>query len=91
MITKEKAIEIAKKYLKKNNWNYIFLDEEKVEFEEKVEMYSGKYEDKTKDVFKVIFDVEGHMNPIMYVVYIDTKTSEVLYVLGPHGKIDILQ
>ena len=38
MITKEKAIELAKIYLKKSEWNYIFINEEKVEFEEKLEM-----------------------------------------------------
>ncbi len=91
MITKEKAIEIAKTYLKKNEWNYIFLEEEKVEFEEKVEIYSGKYEDKKRDLYSIMFDMEGYMNPIMYVIYIDAKTSEVLYVLGPHGSIDVLE
>ncbi|MEC4004913.1 hypothetical protein OX283_009620 [Flavobacterium sp. SUN052] len=91
MITKEKAIEIAKIYLKKNNWNYIYINEEKVELEEKLEMYSGKYEDKKRDVFTVGFRIEGYMNPILYIIYIDAKTSEVLYVLGPHGKIEILE
>ncbi len=91
MITKEKAIEIAKIYLKKNNWNYIFIHEEKVQFKEKLEMFSGKYEDKERDVFSVCFDMEGYMNPILYIVHIDAETSEVLYVLGPHGSIDVLE
>lgn len=91
MITKEKAIEIAKIYLKKNDWNYIFIHEEKVQLKEKVEMHLGKYEDKKRNLYTVIFDMEGHMNPVMYVIYIDAETSEVLYVLGPHGSIDILE
>lgn len=91
MITKEKAIEIAKTYLKKNEWNYIFIDEEKVELEENLEMHLGKYEDRKRNVFIVNFDMEGYMNPIAYFIYIDTETSEVLYVLGPHGSIDVLE
>ncbi|MDP2160160.1 MAG: hypothetical protein Q8K02_06740 [Flavobacterium sp.] len=91
MITKEKAIELAKIYLKNSEWNYIFISEEKVEFEEKLEMYSGKYEDKKRDVFTVGFRIEGYDGPIPYFIYIDAKTSEILYVLGPHGKIDVLE
>lgn len=91
MITKEKAIEIAKIYLKKNNWNYILINEEKVEFDEKLEIYSGKYEDKKRDVYTVGFRIEGYYGPVPYFIYIDAKTSEILYVLGPHGSIDILE
>lgn len=91
MITKDKAIEIAKQYLNKSDWNYIFINEEKVQLEENVEIYSGKYEDKKRDVFIVGFRIEGYYGPIPYFINIDAETEEVLYILGPHGKIDILE
>jgi hypothetical protein len=91
MITKKKVIEIAKTYLNENNWNYIFINEEKVEFEEKIEILAGKYEDKKRDVFTVGFRIEGYNGPIPYFIYVDAETSEVLFILGPHGKIDILE
>ena len=91
MITKEKAIEIAKKYLHENDWNYIYLDEENVVFQESEEVHVGKYEDIKRDLYHVFFDMEGYIDPILYVLYIDTETGEVLYVLGPHGSINVLE
>ena len=50
MITKEKAVEIAIEYAKTRNRNYIYIETERVNYQENIRIPHGKYYEQ-KEVF----------------------------------------
>lgn len=88
MITKEKVIEIAIKYLKERSRNYMILDTQNIFFNEKDTIEYGKYEDKKRDTYTISYDVEGYQQPITHFIRVDAETGEVLFTASPHGYVE---
>ncbi|AXO80707.1 hypothetical protein DZC78_10030 [Olleya aquimaris] len=90
MITKEKAIEIAKKYLKKKKRRFFKLDTEieKVRYVENNDIGTDeKGNSIIKNTLTVCYEVES-MDIILYCIIIDADTGEIIKTLGPHGSVE---
>jgi len=88
MITKEKAIEIVKQYLKDRNREYLSINESQVNFEENKYVNYGKYYEQKKDMYVVTYYNEGYINPLTYFVSVEAETGEVLFTMSKHGYVE---
>ncbi|MDF2833136.1 hypothetical protein [Chryseobacterium indoltheticum] len=85
MITKEQAVQNVEQYINKKNRTYVYIERERVQMKEKIEVPYGKYEDQKKDVYVVNYDIEGYYENIPNFVYVDAESGEVLFTMTEHG------
>lgn len=85
MITKEKAVEIATEYALKRKRNYIYIEKERVNYEENKYINYGKYYEKERNVYTITCHNEGYLDQISNYITVDAETGEVLYTMTPHG------
>jgi len=88
MITKEKAIEIVKQYLKNRKREYLSINEDNVNFEENEVVPYGKYYEEKKSMYIVTYYDEGYLNPLNYFVAVEAETGEVLFTMSKHGYVE---
>jgi hypothetical protein len=83
-MTKEKAIEIATKYIsdRKRTCDRIL---EETTYTVNEEVLYGKFKDEIRDLWNVTYIVEGYDGPIFFFISIDSNTEEVLYTMTPSG------
>ena len=84
-MTKEKAIEIATKYISDRKRTCDRIVEDPVQFETNEEVIYGKYNEEFRDLWTVSYEIEGFDGPISYYVVVDDKSEEVLYTMTPNG------
>ena len=89
MITKEKAKDIAEKFIRDNKLEYVTLNEFPVQFYENKKILDGNREGEFLDVYIYHYTMPGVMEETGNLMYIDAKTGQVLYILGHHGPLDI--
>lgn len=85
MITKEKAVEIAIKYAETKKRNYIYIEKERVNYEENVRIPYGKYYEQKRNVYTITCQNEGHLDPISNYITVDAEKGEVLFTITPSG------
>lgn len=85
MITKEQAVKNVKEYASKKNREYIEIDSDRVNFEEKKYINYGKFEEQEKDIYIVTCKKEGYSEPMLHFIVVDAETGEVLFTTTPHG------
>lgn len=90
MITKEKAKEIAEKFIVDKKLKYVRLNHSPVRFRENKEILGGNREGEFLDVYIYHYTMPGVMEETGNLIYLDAKTGEVLYILGHHGPLDIV-
>lgn len=84
MITKEKALENVKNYIKKRNRNYVEIENE-IFYEEKMNIPYGKYENEERSIYTVTCNLEGYLDSIHHFISVDAETGEVLFTATPYG------
>ncbi len=92
MITKEKAREIAEKYLilKEREYSNLCLSEQ-VAYWPKKEILFGKYEGSRLDVFSVNYGtIWGNEERSEFIV-INAETGDVLYSMDAHGWVEEME
>ncbi|MBL1221445.1 hypothetical protein JET18_11375 [Chryseobacterium sp. L7] len=89
MITKEEAYKKAKEYLDKSNTQYITIDSDSIKLEENEVVSYGKNEGNKLNIFSVCFGQLWGMEERSMFVDINADTGEILYIMTPHGYIDI--
>lgn len=85
MITKEQAVQNVEQYIKEKNRTYVYIERDRVQLKEKIEIPYGKYEDQKKDVYVVNYDIEGYYENVPNFVYVDVESGEVLFTMTEHG------
>ncbi|MCY1659357.1 PepSY domain-containing protein [Chryseobacterium sp. SL1] len=85
MITKEKALEIVKKYVIDRKRNYIEIINDKINFEENIKIPYGKYDEQKRTIYTITCRLEGYLDPISHYITVDAETGEVLFTATPHG------
>lgn len=90
MITKEKALENVKQYLKDRKRTFKNIDEnlDKIHFREKIKIPYGKYEDMIKSVYTIAYYCEGYYEDESLFVTVDTETGEVLFTMHSKGYVE---
>lgn len=83
-MNKEEAIEIATKYISDRKRDYVRIVEESAHSVNEKVLY-GKFKDEIRDLWTVTYEVEGFDGPILYFIFIDSNTEEVLYTMTPGG------
>jgi hypothetical protein len=84
-MTKEKAIEIATKYISDRKRTCDRIIEDPVHFESNKEISYGKYKETLRDAWTVSYEVDWIDGPMDFFVVVDDKTEEVLYTITPSG------
>lgn len=90
MIKKEDVKDIAIKFLDSNNIKYENISE-KIFFEINEIIVYGKVKGEKRDIFLLSFGQLWGMQERSMFLCIDAETGEVLYVLGPHGPIYVVE
>ena len=85
MITKEKALEIAIEYAKTRNRNYIYIETERVNYQENIRIPHGKYYEQKRSVYTITCHNEGYLDPISNYITVDAETGEILFTITQHG------
>lgn len=88
MITEEQAKIIGDKYLKDNNIEYSSIYP-KIGFHKEDEILYGKKEGEILDVYSYHFAQLWGIEERGFVLFIEAKTGNPLYVMTPHGYWDI--
>lgn len=86
MITKEKAIEIAKKFLTDKNIDYVRLSN-KVELQEE-EIPFGIFKNEKRNIYSIAYFMEGYQNDILHDIVIDAEKGDVIFIMTPHRFIE---
>jgi len=90
MITKEKAKEIGDKYLKESNFEYESIyPVDKIGYIEKDEIPFGKRKGERADVYHYHFTQLWGLDERGFSLSIDAQTGEPLYIITPHGYLDV--
>ncbi len=91
MITKSEAKKIAKDCLIKNKIEYssITEDENEIGLIKDKKILHGKRKDEVLDVYIFDFAQIWGIEERGLGLYIDAKTGEPLYIIAPHGYLDV--
>lgn len=90
MITKEEAKKIGDDLLRNSDIEYETLyDVDKISFFNEKEILSGKEKGSHKDVYMYSFTQIWGIEEKGLGLYIDAHSGEPLYIITPHGYIDI--
>ncbi len=89
MITKEEVYKKAKEYLDKSKTQYTTIDVDSIKFEENETVSYGKYEGNKLNIYSVCFGQLWGMEERSIFVDIDAETGEILYIMTPHGYMDV--
>ncbi|WP_449386733.1 hypothetical protein [Chryseobacterium lineare] len=92
MITKEKALENVKEYLKERKRNFKNINEnlDEIFFDIAREIpypYSKYYEQK-RDIYTIAYYCEGYYEDESLFVIVDAETGEVLFTMTEHGYVE---
>lgn len=84
---KEKLILIVQKYLDKNNMSYDKKSMDSVIYQENGKIRGGLI----KPVYFISYELflKNYIEGITNVVVLDAKTEELLYIMTPHGYLEI--
>ena len=88
MITKEEALKRGKEYLDTKGIQYSSIYP-RIGFHEKDENLHGKRIGELLDVYSFHFAQLWGLEERGFVLYIDAETGEPLYIMTPHGYMDI--
>ena len=88
MILEEKAKEVGKNYLDTKGIQYSSIYP-RIGFHEKDEILHGKRIGEMLDVYSFHFAQLWGLQERGLVLYIDAETGEPLYIMTPHGYMDI--
>ena len=88
MIKKEDIKEIAIKILEANNVKYN-TEEERIFYRSESEISYGKYEGKIRSIYVYSFGQMWGTTERSMFLYLDAETGEPLYIMTPHGYMDI--
>lgn len=89
MITKEKAVEIAEKFIRDKNLEYVRLNHFPTHFKKNDEVLDGKSYGEFLDVYVYHYTMPGVMEETGNLMYIDAETGEVLCIQTHHSYLDI--
>ncbi len=89
MITKEKVVEIAEKFIKEKKLDYVRLNHFPVSFYKNNEVLDGKRHGEFLDVYVYHYTMPGVMEETGNLMYIDAETGEILCVQTHHSYLDI--
>ena len=90
MITKEEVKKIAVEFLDKMNISYSSLDE-KISKELKKKIRYGKRTGENRDIYIYSFGQLWGLEERSMFLCLDVETGDVLYILGPHGPIYVVE
>ena len=88
MISKEKAVEAAEKYITAKKRVNSHLEKENVQYKENATLNYGLFDGEVRNLWTVSYDIKGYDTPIAHFIEIDADTGEVLYTLSPHGYVE---
>lgn len=88
MLLEKEVIQIAEKYLKEKNRDFLRINKESIQYEEEKYINYGKYEEQYKNVFIVSYTEEAYLTPNLYFIAILAETGEVLYTASKHGYVE---
>ena len=92
MITKEKAFEIAKEYLKIRKRQYVDIDTiDEIIFSKNEEVLYGKYEGEKMPVFNIGYGQYWGIEIQSMYITISAETGEVLYSISPTSWIEEIE
>ncbi|MFT6923201.1 MAG: hypothetical protein ACJA1C_002211 [Crocinitomicaceae bacterium] len=92
MITKEKAVELAKAYIKRRKRRYNHVEEERVQYKENAIIKHGNEAKNERNIWIVSYDFDIPIEEIdIDFICIDAETGIVLYTLGHHGCVEYME
>lgn len=89
MITKEEAYKKAKEYLDNSKTQYTSIDSKNIRHEKEEVVSYGEHEGEKLNLYSICFGQLWGLEERSMFVDIDADTGKLLYIMTPHGYLDI--